>query len=84
MFGTQPEKEILMNRLDAFSSTNDSLPSSGLPTSPALSGGRFAQEASVRWDLIRRLRAEIAAGTYATQARWEGALSGLTRDLGRA
>lgn len=26
MFGTQPEKEILMNRLDAFSSTNDSLP----------------------------------------------------------
>jgi len=34
-----------------------------------------------RWDLIRRLRREIAAGTYASPERWHRALTGLDGEL---
>ena len=35
----------------------------------------------VRWDLIRRLRREIAAGTYASPERWQSAVNNLSDDL---
>jgi len=40
-----------------------------------------SEEQGVRWDLIRRLRREIAAGTYASPERWQNAVSGLSDDL---
>lgn len=38
-------------------------------------------ESEVRWDLIRRLRQEIAAGTYASPQRWQQAVAGLSDEL---
>jgi len=40
--------------------------------------------APVRTDLVRRIRTEIARGTYLTEERLSGAIDGLARDvLGR-
>jgi hypothetical protein len=37
----------------------------------------------IRADLVRRIRAEIAAGTYDTPEKWEAALDRLWRRLGQ-
>jgi len=34
----------------------------------------------VRWDLVNRVRAEIAAGIYETEEKWEQALDRLLED----
>ena len=54
-----------------------------LLASPADRLGRAAGESrgGVRWDLIRRLRREIAAGTYASPERWQSAVNNLSDDL---
>jgi hypothetical protein len=38
---------------------------------------------NIRADLVRRIRAEIAAGTYDTPEKWEAALDRLWRRLGQ-
>jgi anti-sigma28 factor (negative regulator of flagellin synthesis) len=38
----------------------------------------------VRWDLVERVRAEIAAGTYDVEARWAAAEERLLRAAERA
>jgi hypothetical protein len=40
-----------------------------------------ATEPAVRHDLVRRVRQEIAAGVYETEARWEAALDRLLDHL---
>jgi hypothetical protein len=37
--------------------------------------------AEVRWDLVARVRREIAAGTYETPEKWQAALGRLLRRL---
>jgi hypothetical protein len=36
----------------------------------------------LRWDVVRRVRAEIEAGTYDTPERFDAALDRLARSLG--
>jgi len=36
---------------------------------------------NVRWDLVNRVRAEIADGTYLDDAKWEAALDRLADDV---
>lgn len=61
----------------AFSSGRGAsrLPEAAPEASPA------PAEQGVRWDLIRRLRREIAAGTYASPERWQDAVRGLADDV---
>ena len=35
----------------------------------------------VRWDLIRRIRLEIAEGTYATEEKWEAVIDGILSEM---
>ncbi len=35
----------------------------------------------VRWDLVERVRREVAAGTYETPEKWEAALDEMARRL---
>ncbi|VTS01634.1 hypothetical protein [Tuwongella immobilis] len=35
----------------------------------------------IRWDLVARIKAEIAARTYETEEKWEAALDQLSRRL---
>jgi len=44
---------------------------------------RPSEDAPIRWELVRRVRGEIAAGTYETAEKWEAALEHLFRDLER-
>jgi hypothetical protein len=36
----------------------------------------------IRWDLVARVRGEIASGTYETEEKWEAALDRLLGRLG--
>ena len=40
-----------------------------------------ASAAPIRTDLVRRIRDEIARGTYLTEERLNGAIDGLARDV---
>ncbi|MBL4850379.1 MAG: hypothetical protein JKY65_33090 [Planctomycetes bacterium] len=62
----------------ALSSQANRLSPSAEPGEPSLQPGEEGE--GVRWDLIRRLRREIAAGTYANQDRWQRALEGISRE----
>jgi hypothetical protein len=77
-----------MNRINPTShflesnSPSDASGGSRLPRVPQEGEecGDRVRSSQVRWDLIRRLRREIAAGTYASQDRWQRALEGLSRE----
>jgi hypothetical protein len=40
-----------------------------------------AADSSIRWDLVRRVRRAIAAGTYETPEKWQAALDRLAQRL---
>jgi len=42
---------------------------------------RTTPEGDIRVDLVERVRAEIAAGTYDTDEKWEAALDALAGEL---
>ena len=75
--------DLTSNSLADFCSLRPNLPSADLPSADRglASQTDEAEEQEVRWDLIRRLRREIAAGTYANQGRWQRAVEGLSNDL---
>lgn len=52
------------------------------PSSPDHRTARDDSRAGIRWDLVERVRGEIAAGTYDTQERWDAALDRLLDQLG--
>lgn len=53
--------------------TRDALPANERDLEAAAAAG------GVRWALIRRVRRELAQGTYLTPQRWEGAVDRLLR-----
>lgn len=75
-----------MNRIQAQFSEFERSTIRGMAAG-APGGGRLAgpapSEGGVRWELIRRLRQEIAAGTYASEERWAQALARLSESLER-
>lgn len=42
----------------------------------------YSPQGSVRWDRVRELRRQIAAGTYETEAKWVETLARLRQALG--
>ena len=48
---------------------------------PAGDGQSARQPEEIRMDLVQRVKAEIAAGTYDTPERWEAALDRLAERL---
>jgi len=58
-------------------------PSDQLDISPAAEAAAQAVESGgIRADLVARVRSEIAAGTYETAEKLDGALEGLLNELG--
>ena len=41
----------------------------------------LSSDASIRWDLVNRVREEIAAGSYDTPEKWDHALRNLLNHL---
>ncbi|HBP17009.1 MAG TPA: hypothetical protein DEA08_04320 [Planctomycetes bacterium] len=59
--------------------------SSGAPSSEGsneLGAPPYSPQGSVRWDRVRELRRQIAAGTYETEAKWVETLARLRQALG--
>ncbi len=66
---------------------SDSAPNSGADSdsavSPRSSGGEPApSDNTIRWELVHRVRWQIAEGTYETTEKWEAALDALLEQLG--
>tara|TARA_R110002072_G_scaffold67126_1_gene164927 strand:- start:194 stop:484 length:291 start_codon:yes stop_codon:yes gene_type:complete len=66
--------------------SSSGLGASRIPSAPSqesadAQGADSEAQGGVRWDLIRRLRREIAAGTYASPERWQSAVNNLSDDL---
>lgn len=58
------------------------LTAAGTPLNPPDEGNnRKKSNAGIRWDLVHRVRREIAAGDYDTPERWQAALDKLLDQL---
>jgi len=40
-----------------------------------------ARQTGIRWELVQRVRREIAGGTYETPEKWEAALDAMLRSV---
>ncbi|HLN31119.1 MAG TPA: hypothetical protein VK395_25485 [Gemmataceae bacterium] len=43
--------------------------------------GQSGASSGIRWELVKRVRREIAGGVYETPEKWEAALEGMLRIL---
>jgi hypothetical protein len=66
----------------AWWAEEDSLPLAGTATTMEnVSKDAEASDQPIRWDLVERVRREIAQGTYDTPEKWEAALDRLWHRL---
>ena len=64
-------------------STSPSRPPFSDAAGSSVAGESGSDASRVRWDLVRRVRGEIARGTYETEERWQVVADRLLRELGQ-
>jgi hypothetical protein len=65
--------------LHGASQTSEPKTSQNTSSKSAQSASTPPEDRAIRWDLVERVRSEIAAGTYETAEKWEAALEQLFR-----